>query len=353
MNKIRTIDLFAGIGGIRKGFESTGLFETVYANDFDKWCKLTYDKNFDDAKLSLKDIRKVGVLNGDVPQFDFILSGFPCQPFSIGAHGKGFDDHKGRGTLFEEIIRLITESEQKFGQLPMGFMLENVKNLKSHDGGRTYQIIHDKLSALGYHIDSKVYNSLNFGVAQSRERIYIVGFRDKELLDNFKWPEPQVSPTDFVRVKDILEDHVDSRFYYNGKPLYDKIGHEVVNPDSVYTYRRNYVREQKQGYAPTLVASMGLGGHNVPIIRDTKGMRKLTPLECARVQGYYDLHIPLGVVDSQIYKQIGNSVSVPVIKAIAKEVAAAIDTLPVAVKEAVVDDISDNLQYGAPKLAVA
>ncbi len=352
MSKLRTIDLFAGIGGIRKGFESTGQFKTVYANDFDKWCKLTYDKNFDDAKMSLKDIRKVSVLNGDVPEFDFILSGFPCQPFSIGAHGKGFDDHKGRGTLFEEIIRLITESEEKFGQIPAGFMLENVKNLKSHDGGRTYQIIFDKLSALGYHIDSRVYNSLNFGVAQSRERIYIVGFRDKEVLDNFNWPEPQFDSSNYVKVKDVLDDKVDSRFYYNGKPLYEKIGNEVVNPDSVYTYRRNYVREQKQGYAPTLVASMGLGGHNVPLIRDSNGMRKLTPSECARLQGYYDLHIPLGVVDSQIYKQVGNSVSVPVIKAIANEVAAALEVSTVVATSLAAEE-DNGLQYGSPKLAAA
>lgn len=327
MSNIRTIDLFAGIGAIRKGFESTGRFETVYANDFEKHCKTTYDKNFEDVKMSLKDIRKVSVINGDVPQFDFVLAGFPCQPFSIGAHGKGFDDHKGRGTLFEEIIRLLKEAEEKYGELPMGFLLENVKNLKNHDKGRTYQIISEKLAELGYHIDSRVYNSLQFGVAQSRERIYIVGFKDKALLDAFKWPEPAYTPENYVRVKEILEDAVDSKFYYNDKPLYQKIGDLVVNPDSVYTYRRNYVREQKQGFSPTLVASMGLGGHNVPLIRDAKGVRKLTPVECARLQGYYDLHIPIGMADAHIYKQIGNSVSVPVIKVIAKNVVLAMDAL--------------------------
>lgn len=352
MSSIRTIDLFAGIGAIRKGFESTGRFETVYANDFEKHCKTTYDRNFEDVKMSLKDIRKVSVLNGDIPQFDFVLAGFPCQPFSVGAHGKGFDDHKGRGTLFEEIIRLLKEAEEAYGELPMGFMLENVKNLKTHDKGRTYQIIHDKLAELGYHIDSRVYNSLKFGVAQSRERIYIVGFRDKDLLDAFQWPEPNLGPDDYVKVKDILEDYVDSRFYYNDKPLYAKIGDQVVNPDSVYTYRRNYVREQKLGYAPTLVASMGLGGHNVPLIRDAKGMRKLTPTECARLQGYYDLHIPVGMSDMHIYKQIGNSVTVPVIKAIAGQVSQAIDAVALA-RQVRTQYSYDDARYPAPGLIAA
>jgi DNA (cytosine-5)-methyltransferase 1 len=327
MQRIRTIDLFAGIGGIRRGFENTNRFETVYANDYDKHCKLTYDKNFINSKLTLKDIHKVSVLNGDVPEFDFVLSGFPCQPFSVGAHGKGFDDHKGRGTLFEEIVRMLLEAKQVQGKLPMGFLLENVKNLKTHDKGRTYSIIHEKLESLGYHIDSKVYNSLQFGVAQSRERIYIVGFRSKELLEAFEWPEPTHSSESFVKVKDILDEQVEARFYYNDKPLYDKIGDLVTNPDYVYTYRRNYVRPQKLGFAPTLVASMGLGGHNVPIIRDSKGMRKLTPNECAKLQGFYDLHVPVGLSDQQIYKQIGNSVTVPVIKAIADKIAGAIDAV--------------------------
>lgn len=329
MSKIKTIDLFAGIGGIRKGFEKTGRFQTVYANDFDKHAKQTYDKNFEDVKMTLKNIKEVTVA-GEIPQFDIVLSGFPCQPFSIGAHGKGFDDHKGRGTLFEEIIRLLQEAKEVYGELPMGFMLENVKNLKSHDGGRTYKIIHQKLSDLGYHITEKVFNSLDFGVAQSRQRIYIVGFRDKEALDAFRWPEPTYSPEQYVKVRDVLDKYVEPRFYYDGKPLYEKIKDDVTNPDWVYNYRRTYVRPQKQGFSPTLVASMGLGGHNVPIIRDAKGVRKLTPSECARLQGYYDLHIPVGMADQQIYKQIGNSVSVPVIQAIAGNIAQAIEVVNIA-----------------------
>lgn len=192
---------------------------------------------------------------------------------------------------------------------------------------------------------------MNFGVAQSRERIYIVGFRDKELLDAFEWPEATHSKDEFVRVKDILDDQVDSRFYYNGKPLYEKIGNEVVNPESVYTYRRTYVREQKLGYAPTLVASMGLGGHNVPIVRDSKGMRKLTPMECARLQGYYDLRIPVELSDMHVYKQIGNSVTVPVIKAIATKVGEAINAVEAARATESVNSVS--VEFSNPQLVAA
>jgi DNA (cytosine-5)-methyltransferase 1 len=334
MHKLRAIDLFAGIGGIRKGFESTNRFQTVYANDFDKHCKLTYDKNFHDTKLSLQDVRSVSVAN-DIPKFDFVLSGFPCQPFSIGAHGKGFDDHKGRGNLFQEIVRLLKEAEEVHGELPIGFLLENVKNLKTHDNKRTYQIIHDSLASLGYHIDSKVYNSLQFGVAQSRQRIYIVGFRTAELLRAFEWPTPTHQPNEYTKVKDILDSQVEPRFYYNDKPLYEKIGNQVTNPEWVYSYRRTYVRAQKQGFAPTLVASMGLGGHNVPIVKDSKGVRKLTPNECAKLQGYYDIHVPVGMADQQIYKQIGNSVTVPVIAAIARKIAEAVDSLSLGSKPTV------------------
>jgi DNA (cytosine-5)-methyltransferase 1 len=322
----RTIDLFAGIGGIRRGFEATGRFKTVYANDFDRYCKQTYDKNFDDTPLDLKDIKKVSVLNGDVPEFDFLLAGFPCQPFSVGAHGKGFEDEKGRGTLIEEVVRLLDEAEQTQKTKPIGFFLENVKNLLTHDNGQTYQIIYEMLTGLGYHIEHRVYNSLDFGVAQSRERIYIVGFKDVKLFDSLTWPEPSGAP--YVRVNDIIDDAVDPKYYYDGSYLDSIIGKTVSNPNSVYTYRRNYVREQKKGYAPTLVASMGMGGHNVPIIRDRKGIRRLTPTECARLQGYYHLHKPIGMSDNQIYKQIGNSVTVPVIQAVAQSVIDALEPQP-------------------------
>lgn len=311
--KFRTIDLFAGVGGIRIGFERAG-FTTVFANDFEQKCKETYDINFKDAKLVVEDIRKIGV--DDLPEFDFLLGGFPCQAFSIAGYRQGFNDKKDRGNLFFDIARILDARK------PEGFMLENVKNLKSHDNGKTFQIIEDTLKALGYHIKAKVLNSMEYGnIPQNRERIYIVGFRRKEYIDRFEFPEP-VKLT--VKINDILENNVPEKYYYNGKPLYDKLKKFITEEGRVYQWRRQYVRENKKGVCPTLTANMGTGGHNVPIIKDKKGIRKLTPLECARIQGFpMDYKLPQ-IGDSSLYKQFGNSVSVPVVERVASQMMKAI-----------------------------
>lgn len=306
---LRTIDLFAGVGGIRLGFENAG-FETVFSNDFEKQCKLTYDLNFRDAKLVVEDIRKIGI--DDLPEFDFLLGGFPCQAFSIAGYQQGFNDKKNRGNLFFDVARIIEARK------PKGFLLENVKNLKSHDGGKTFKIIEQTLTDLGYHLNVKILNSMEYGnVPQNRERVYIVGFRNKKHAKNFKFPEP-VKLT--LKLKDLLEKNVADKYYYNDKPLYKKLEKSITEEGKVYQWRRQYVRENKKNVCPTLTANMGTGGHNVPIIKDKKGIRKLTPLECARIQGFpKDFRLPQGVADSSLYKQFGNSVTVTVIKAVAKQ----------------------------------
>jgi DNA (cytosine-5)-methyltransferase 1 len=303
-----TIDLFAGVGGIRLGFENAG-FKTVFANDFEARCKDTYDLNFKDSKLIVEDIRKVGI--DDLPKFDFLLGGFPCQAFSIAGHRQGFKDEKGRGNLFFDVARIIEARK------PEGFLLENVKNLKSHDEGRTFKIIIKTLEDLGYHIKSKVLNSMEYGnIPQNRERIYIVGFKNKDYYDKFEFPDP-VKLT--VKITDLLEKNVDQKYYYNDKPLYERIKDSVKDIGKVYQWRRQYVRENKSGVCPTLTANMGMGGHNVPIIKDKKGIRKLTPTECARIQGFpIDYKLPK-IADSALYKQFGNSVSVPIIEEVAKQ----------------------------------
>lgn len=310
----KTLDLFAGIGGIRLGFEKAG-FATVFANDFEKSCKETYDLNFKTSKLIVEDIRKIGI--DDLPEFDFLLGGFPCQAFSIAGYRQGFKDEKDRGNLFFDIARII-EAKQ-----PAGFLLENVKNLKGHDGGKTFKIIEKTLIDLGYHIKAKVLNSMEYGdVPQNRERIYIVGFKNKKYADNFEFPEGKKLKT---KITDILEEKVDDKYYYNGKPLYEKIKDDVKKIGTVYQWRRKYVRENKKGVCPTLTANMGMGGHNVPIVKDKKGIRKLTPRECASIQGFPKNYKLPKLADSALYKQLGNSVTVTVIESIAKQMKKAIE----------------------------
>jgi len=305
---LKTIDLFAGIGGIRKAFEKAG-FKTVFANDNDPKCKITYDLNFLAPKLTVKDIKKINT--HDIPHYNFLLAGFPCQSFSIAGYRKGFKDH--RGNLFFEIARILDKTK------PAGLFLENVKNLQGHDKKRTFKIIKETLEKLGYHIKYKVLNSMYYGnIPQNRERIYIVGFRKRLYTDHFKFPSPKPLTKTF---KEMLQKEVDKKYYYEGKPLYEKLLKYDISEETVYQWRRIYVRENKKGVCPTLTANMGTGGHNVPIIKDKKGIRKLTPLECARLQGFpLDFKLPNNLPDSALYKQFGNSVTVPVVETIAKQI---------------------------------
>ncbi len=309
VKNIRTLDLFAGIGGVRFGFEEHG-FKTVFSNDFEKSCKNTYDLNFKDSKLVVEDICKIKI--EDFPKFDFLIGGFPCQAFSVAGYREGFNDKKGRGNLFFRIAEIIADRK------PLGFMLENVKNLRTHDHGRTFSIIQKTLSDLGYHIKAKVLNTMDYAnIPQNRERIFIVGFLDKQKTEKFNFPE-KIPLT--KTIKEMLDKKVDLKYYYNDKPLYSKLKNSVTKRDTIYQWRRKYVRENKNKVCPTLTANMGMGGHNVPIVLDDKGIRKLTPRECARFQGFPDTcHLP-SIADSLLYKQIGNSVAVPLVSRIAFEI---------------------------------
>jgi len=307
--KLRTIDLFAGVGGIRLGFEQEG-FKTIFANDFDKYCKKTYDLNFKEPKLFVEDIREIKI--DDLPEFEILLGGFPCQAFSIAGHQQGFEDEKGRGNLFFSIAKILEKRK------PKAFLLENVKNLKSHDNGKTFKIIKNTIESLGYHIKTEVLNSMTHGnVPQNRERIFIVGFLDKEKAERFEFPKEIPLKISF---RDLTSDKADDKYYYNDKPLYERIKNDVCSEETIYQWRRKYVRANKKGVCPTLTANMGRGGHNVPIIKNHKGIRKLTPRECFLIQGFpKDFILPEDISDSELYHQAGNSVSVPVINRIAKE----------------------------------
>lgn len=303
---LKTLDLFAGVGGVRLGFELAG-FETVFANDIEPNCKITYDLNFAAPKMTVKSI--MDIRSNELPDFDILLGGFPCQPFSIAGYQKGFEDEKGRGNLFFKIAEILDECQ------PQAFMLENVKNLVSHDEGKTFKIIMKTLTDLGYHVTSQILNTREHGnIPQNRERIFIVGFKSKEQADKFQFPE-KIKPTNTVI--DMLDADVPDKYYYEGKSLHAKLVDHVVEHGRVYQWRRQYVRENKARVCPTLTANMGTGGNNVPIVLDAKGIRKLTPRECFRFQGFPDSYTLPALPDSTIYKQAGNSVTVTVIQAIA------------------------------------
>ena len=318
--EMKCASFFAGVGGIDKGFEQAG-FETIYANEFDYNASVTYKANFPNVKFDLCDIREVDPQQ--LPDFDIMLAGFPCQAFSVAGYRQGFNDEKGRGNLFFELARIIKVKQ------PEIIFLENVKNLVSHDNGNTFSVISETLFNLGYHIRPVVLNACNYGnIPQTRERIYIVCFKNIEHRKNFDFPAPikltkQLSDViDFVKKKE-------KKFYYTNDncTFYDKLKEGITKSDTVYQWRRVYVRENKSKMCPTLTANMGTGGHNVPIIKMYNGeIRKLTPRECFNLQGFpADFILPKELCNGALYKQAGNSVVVTVIERIAKQIRLAIE----------------------------
>lgn len=317
---------FAGVGGIDLGFEQTKKFETIYANEFDRYAAETFELNFTKIKVDTRDVHDVPTK--DIPDCDVILGGFPCQAFSIAGRRQGFDDEKGRGELFFELVRIMEEKR------PRVALFENVKNLVGHDNGNTFRVICEQLDLLGYKYTYQVLNAMNYGdLAQNRERIYIVAFRESEDYANFAWPHPIPLKS---TVKDIIDfdSKVDEKYYYTeGKykgDIYEQLIEATKDDDenspAVYQWRRKYVRQNKSGVVPTLTANQGEGGHNVCIVKTKHGLRKMTPRECFNTQGYpADYKLPEKQSDARLYKQAGNSVSVPVIKRIAEQIAIALE----------------------------
>lgn len=371
--------LFAGIGGICLGFQQAKLdgiaeYELEWANEIDEYACETYRTNFS-HKLIEGDINKV--LNPELAEegearnkeyyqlmkqeilkskIDVLTGGFPCQAFSIAGERRGFDDE--RGNLFWSIINLVEQLDKIHG-MPRILFLENVKNLKSHDGGRTYKVIKSEIEKLGYIVKEHIINTMDYSyLPQNRERIYIICFLNKEDADKFtmfedleKFKLKQNAQDRENEIKKIIDytKKADDKYYYTKEKYphyflsveeYESIPEQDrksvrVNLDEqidemyqFYQVRRGmYVRKNKSDVCPTLTANMGTGGHNVPLIRDNWGIRKLTPAETLRLQGF-----PVGkgfkiperykgrtFADSYLYKQAGNAVSVPVIKLLATE----------------------------------
>ena len=298
--KYRMIDLFAGIGGTRLGFYQTGKTNVVFSSEIDKFAIKTYKANFGETPCG--DITKIS--GTDIPNHDILVAGFPCQAFSQAGKKLGFEDT--RGTLFFEIARIIREKR------PKAFLLENVKNLKSHDKGRTYKIIEQTLKNLNYDVHSILFKAKDFGVPQNRERIYIVGF-DKEKVLNFKDFSFPIPPCTEISVGNILEKKVDDKYTISDKLWQGhqrrKIEHKEKGNGFGYT-----LFNEKSPYTNTLSARYYKDGSEILIEQIGKNPRKLTPREAARLQGFPENYI-IPVSDTQSYKQFGNSVAVPVIHA--------------------------------------
>lgn len=312
MKSLTCASFFAGVGGIDLAFEQNG-FKTIYANEIDPLPVKTYEANFN-IKVDNRDINNVRA--SEIPDFDIMLAGFPCQAFSVAGYRQGFDDEKGRGTLFFELERIFKEKKPKI------ILLENVKNLVGHDNGNTFRVILEKLENAGYYVKYQVLNAMEYGnIPQNRERIYIVGFRNKSLYQKFEFPKPLELTT---KLSDIIDYHSpkDNKYYYSENcHFYDILERDMLSKDTVYQWRRTYVRENKNNVCPTLTANMGTGGHNVPLVLTDCGIRKLTPQECFGIQGFpKDFKLPEDTANTHLYKQAGNSVVVTVISRIAASI---------------------------------
>lgn len=344
--------LFSGVGGFELGFFKAG-FKTKWAVENDSFASTTYRNNFPNHKLIEKDIRSINSKEiVKLPNVDVLLAGFPCQAFSVAGYRKGFKDP--RGNLFDEIIRFIENLQRK----PEVLVLENVRNFYGHDGTKTWKYVQQALQAQNYSQIPMILNtSTSTGIPQNRERAYIVCFKNEkqvsyglQYLNNRK--NISIKEFDYFigsksslflnnLTKNLLADKktlekyleknvTDERYFYTKDKfntqsakdnllIYEELKRSMKDSQTVYQWRRiGEVRANKKGEVPTLTASMGAGGHNVPLILDGKKIRKLTPRECFNFQGFpKSFKLPKEMANNQLYKQAGNAVTVPLVKKIA------------------------------------
>ena len=306
--KYTMVDLFCGTGAFSYAFDKTMKVKTIFANDIldSAECIFNLNNNFRLTKQNLLDMN-----DEDIPPSNILTAGFPCQPFSIAGMQKGFDDE--RSNVFWKLLSIIKKNN------PNIVILENVKNLQSHDNGNTFKIIIDKLESLNYFIKYSILNTCKItGIPHNRERIFIICFKDKNMYDTFNFQFREIKPQPILN---FMEAEVSNKYYYNSKSkIYDELQKNItkhVSTNTIYQYRRYYVRENKNSVCPTLTANMGSGGHNVPIILDDNGIRKLTPRECFNLQGFpHDYKLP-NISDNKLYCLAGNAVTIPLIELIA------------------------------------
>ena len=309
---MKVCSLFSGIGGIDLGFQQAG-FDIIWANELDKDAATTYRLNFGNDHLVEKDIRKIAV--NIIPNFDVLVAGFPCQPFSIMGRQQGFNDP--RGNLFFEIARVVETKK------PQVIFLENVANLVEHDEGKSFLTVYNALAQYGYAFKYKVMDATEYGnIPQQRTRIYIVGFLDYERCDRFSFPDKIELTTNMNDYLDRHTKHDDCYYYFEDSPYYQDLKKIVTDKRALYKIYDSGVSKKRHYCCPALTANMGTYPDRVPIILDDYGIRKITPYECLALQGFPKdfrfSNIPL----ESAYKQCGNSVVVPVIRRIADQIKA-------------------------------
>jgi len=318
------ISLFAGIGGIDLGFIQAG-FNICWANELDHAACNTFRYNFGNNYLVEGDIHRVD--ESTIPHADVLAAGFPCQSFSIGGKKKGFSDP--RGQLFFEIIRIAKKVH------PQVIFLENVENLMEHDSGKTFQVIHASLLELGYIVHYKPMPSHEYAnIPQTRRRIFIVATRDTGFSKSFHFPEPiplTVKATDWID-RNVKQPDI---YYFSGKTPFENYALENVRlTDIIYRTYHGSITITRDQLCPTLTANM-YKPHNAPLVRDRFGVRRLTLKECLRFQGFPPgYYFPRTITISDAYRQIGNSVTVPVVTRIAKQIR---DTFPFCTGETFLD----------------
>jgi DNA (cytosine-5)-methyltransferase 1 len=312
-DKLKLLDVFAGIGGFHIGVQNASKklgidFECVGAIEYDTWAKETYATNNKTNEYFEEyngDITKIPIQN--LPKHNIITGGFPCQSFSLAGNKKGLQDN--RGGLFYYLAKILEYHK------PEICIFENVKNIQSTNNGEDYKNICKCITSLGYNLSTFVLGCHTHGnIPQCRERLFFVGLKDNSKINDIK-------PINLTKTTNSIIDRtikVEDKYYYTTSSKYHTMLTKDIVDDAIYQLRRIYIRKNKNNLCPTLTANMGTGGHNVPLIKDDFGIRKLTPRECASFQGF-DKTFILHKTNGRAYKQIGNSVCPLLIQRIVSE----------------------------------
>ncbi|URM53173.1 DNA (cytosine-5-)-methyltransferase [Mycoplasma sp. SG1] len=300
---------FSGTGGIELAFAKYNKYKVIFFNDFDNSSIECLKANFPNTKIYKEKIELLDENN--IEDFDILTGGFPCQPFSVAGLRKGFKDDRAK--CIKQLLKIIQTKKPKI------VLLENVKNILNNE--LFFEEIIIKLQKIGYFVKYKILNTKNFSLPQNRERLYIVCFLNKKMFDSFNFPDKSLSQND-IKNFFILDDSVENKYFYTHKfKHYEKIKTILNDKDleTFYQWRRVYLRRNKNNICPTLTANMGTGGNNVPLIKYNNKIRKLTPKECFKLQGFNEDYKLPKLADNKLYKLVGNAVSINVVDAIVKK----------------------------------